>query len=337
MSRLTAREPNARAGRASPDPRVHTDLAHLRGLERLGQTLSLLPRQPARSVLSGRHGSRLRGRGLDFLELRGYLPSDDVRNIDWRVTARTGEPHVRVFTEERDRPALIVVDQRMSMFFGSRHAMKSVTAAEAAALLAFAVLAQHDRVGGIVVGDTGLVECRPVSSRAGVMRFLQALAEANLALDADADPRDPTSLDAVFESVARLARRDHLIVVLSDFDVIGPRTERLLSGLCRHNDVVLAPVTDVLAETLPRDLRQTVSDGQLQALLDARSGHVREALERVSAARRETLSEWQRRYGLSIAPLSAGEDCAVQLRRLLGGDRRRDSESPGVRVGGTAV
>ncbi|WP_110656532.1 DUF58 domain-containing protein [Salinicola halimionae] len=321
MPGFSVRHRGVEATDVGRDPRVHTDLAHLRGQERVGRTLSLLPRQPARSVLNGRHGSRLRGRGLDFLELRGYLPSDDVRTIDWRVTARTGEPHVRVFTEERDRPVLIVVDQRMSMFFGSRHAVKSVTAAEAAAMLAFAILAQRDRVGGIVVRDRAIQEFRPKNSRAGVMRFLQGIADANLALHAAAEADAPTSLDAVLEAVARLASRDHLVVILSDFDVIGPRSERLLSALCRHNDVVLAPVTDVLAERLPDDLRQTVSDGKLQALMDTRSARVREALEQVSVARRETLLEWQRRLGLSIVPLSASEDTAAQLRRLLGVSR----------------
>ncbi|MCB1312449.1 MAG: DUF58 domain-containing protein, partial [Sedimentitalea sp.] len=150
---------------ATEDPRVHVDLAHLRALEGRAAAIRLSPRQPARSVLNGRHASRLRGRGLDFEELRGYLPGDDVRSIDWKVTARTGEAHVRVFTEERDRPALIVVDQRMSMFFGTVHAMKSVTAAEVAALAAFSVLAQGDRVGGIVFGDDIIAEFRPERSR----------------------------------------------------------------------------------------------------------------------------------------------------------------------------
>ncbi|SDR70978.1 Protein of unknown function DUF58 [Halopseudomonas sabulinigri] len=305
------------------DTRVHVDLTHLRGLEGHAKALSLLPRQPASSVLSGRHGSRLRGRGLDFLELRGYLPSDDVRNIDWRVTARTGEPHVRVFTEERDRPALIVVDQRMSMFFGSQHAMKSVTAAEAAALLAFAVLAQQDRVGGVVMTDSQVEEFRPARSRAGVMHFLQALAAANQALHADAAAPAPTSLDRVLESVARLARRDHLIIVLSDFDVIGPHSDSLLSALCQHNDVVLAPVTDPLAEQLPHDLSQVVSDGRQQALLNTANEQVRGELNGVSQARREQLLDWQRRFGLSIAPLSASEDAVLQLHRLLGVTRGR--------------
>ena len=79
----------------------------------------------------------LRGRGFDFEEIRRYLPGDDIRSIDWRVTARTGKPHLRVFTEERDRPVILVVDQRRSMFFGSRRALKSVVAAETAALAAW--------------------------------------------------------------------------------------------------------------------------------------------------------------------------------------------------------
>jgi uncharacterized protein (DUF58 family) len=97
-------------------PHVYTSLACLRGLEYQARNSSFLPRQPARSALSGRHASRVRGRGLNFEELRGYLSGDDIRSIDWKVTARTGGPHVRVFTEERDRPALILVDQRLSTF-----------------------------------------------------------------------------------------------------------------------------------------------------------------------------------------------------------------------------
>ena len=112
------------------DTRIHVSLPHLRSLEGASRGLSFLPRQPSASVLNGRHASRLRGRGLNFEEMRDYLPGDDIRSIDWKATARTGSPHVRVFTEERDRPALLVVDQRMSMFFGSRLNMKSVTAAD---------------------------------------------------------------------------------------------------------------------------------------------------------------------------------------------------------------
>lgn len=300
------------------DPRVHVDLAHLRGLEASARSLRLLPRQKARSILNGRHGSRLRGRGLNFEELRGYLPGDDVRSIDWKVTARTGEPHVRVYTEERDRPALLVVDQRMSMFFGSRLNMKSVTAAETAALAAFAVLRQGDRVGGIVFGDELLADFRPKSSRRALDAFVSAVANANTALSADAPTVDPMPLNQPLEAAARIARRDHLVLVISDFDGVDERTETLLGGLARHNDVLLCLVTDPMAHDFASDVRVVVSDGHLQAELDTGSGEVRRSLLELSTQRIAGILAWEHKLGIPILPLSSGEETLPQLRRLLG-------------------
>ena len=303
---------------ATEDPRVHVDLAHLRALEGRAAAIRLSPRQPARSVLNGRHASRLRGRGLDFEELRGYLPGDDVRSIDWKVTARTGEPHVRVFTEERDRPALIVVDQRMSMFFGTVHAMKSVTAAEVAALAAFSVLAQGDRVGGIVFGDDIIAEFRPERSRGTLTRFLAALAEANQRLHAEVAPSPPLPLNDVLASVGRIARRNHLVLILSDFDGIDARTESLLGGLARRNDVLLGLVTDPSSEGLKPGMRLAVSDGALQAEIDTGDGTVRKALAEATTGRLAEILGWQARLGVPVLPLSAGEETVPQLRRLMG-------------------
>ena len=108
--------------------------------------LFLRARQPIQSLLAGRHASRLRGRGLNFEEIRRYHPGDDVRQIDWKVTARTRKAHSRVYTEERERPNLLVVDQRVTMFFGSQVRMKSVVAAEAAALAAWRAVGVKDRL-----------------------------------------------------------------------------------------------------------------------------------------------------------------------------------------------
>jgi len=303
---------------STPDPRIQVDLAHLRALEGRAKALSFLPRQPARSVLNGRHASRLRGRGLNFEELRGYLPGDDVRSIDWKVTARTGEPHVRVYTEERDRPALIVVDQRMSMFFGSRHNMKSVTAAEVAALAAFRILDQGDRVGGIIFGDDDIVEIRPQRSRRATDQVLIAIAEANARLHAKAPTVNPIPLNRPLEAVGRIAKRDHLVVVISDFDGIDERTKTLLGGLARHNDVVLGLVTDPMAQDMPEDLRLVISDGELQAEIDTRSGTVRRALSETSSGRLAGILDWQRSLGISVLPLSAGEETVPQVRQLMG-------------------
>ncbi|WP_424931956.1 DUF58 domain-containing protein [Amaricoccus macauensis] len=306
------------APQVATDPRISVDLAHLRSLEARARSLTFLPRQPARSVLNGRHASRLRGRGLNFEELRDYLPGDDIRSIDWKVTARTGRPHVRVMTEERDRPALIVVDQRMSMFFGSERNMKSVTAAEAAALAAFRILDQGDRVGGIVFGDRHIAEIRPQRSRMALDRFLAALSDANSLLRADAPNVTPVSLTSVLRSVSRIARRDHLIIVLSDFDVIDAETERLVSGLSRRNDLVLGLVTDPFAHDLPEGLRLIVSDGVLQAEIDTEDRTRHRALSDMVRGRVAEVLDWQRRFGVPVLPLSAGEETLPQIRRLMG-------------------
>src|ERR1044072_5044065 len=153
-------------------PGVYVDLDELIALEQKGRKVSFLPRQPVHSLLAGRFASRMRGRGLNFEEIRDYRTGDDIRSIDWKVTARLQAPHVRVFNEERDRQALLVVDQRLAMFFGSRRAMKSVTAAEAGAIGAWRILGAGDRVGGIVFNDRDLIEIRPRRSRSTVLQIL---------------------------------------------------------------------------------------------------------------------------------------------------------------------
>lgn len=308
--------PAAPAGDA--DPRVRVTLAHLRGLEGRARRLSFLPRQPAHSVLNGRHASRLRGRGLNFEELRGYLPGDDVRAIDWKVTARTGEPYIRVMTEERDRPSLIVVDQRMSMFFGSKLNMKSVTAAEVAALAAFRILDHGDRVGGIVFGDTEIAEIRPQRSRMALDRFLTALADANGLLRAEAPAVDPMPLKRVLRSVARIAPRNHLVIVLSDFDVVDDETGRLIAGIARGNDLVLGLVSDPFGEDLPEGVRLVVSDGELQAEIDTGDRGAHRSLRDMATGRIAAILDWQRRFGVPVLPLSAAEETLPQMRRLMG-------------------
>src|SRR5210317_2342592 len=165
-----------RTGSAETEPaqdnRVAVSLAHLRALEFTARGFSFLPRQPVHSILSGRHASRLRGRGLNFEELRHYRPGDDIRTMDWKVTNRTGKPHVRVYTEERERPVLLVVDQRVSMFFGSQRAMKSAVAAEIAALAAWRVLSVGDRVGAILFNDSRTIEAKPSRNERKIIGWL---------------------------------------------------------------------------------------------------------------------------------------------------------------------
>ncbi len=304
---------------ASIDDRIYSTLDRLRALELSAGNFSFLPHQLPRSALNGRMASRLRGRGLDFEEIRHYLPGDDVRAIDWKVTARTGEPHVRVLREERDRPTFIVVDQRISMFFGSHHNMKSVTAAELAALIAWRVLAEGDRVGGIVFDDTGWTEHRPHRSRHAVYRFLEKVSRANLALHANSPAEnEPRMLGRAIEAVDRSMAHDSLLVLISDFDGAEASVRERVARLSRHNDVVLALVHDPLARALPHTGSLAVGDGRLQFNLDLGDRRVRERLEEHARARIQRLLDWQAETGAAVLPVSTGEDTATQLRRLMG-------------------
>lgn len=304
---------------SSHDPRVHVDALQLRQLAPYARGLSLLPRQPARSVLNGRHASRLRGRGLNFEELRGYLPGDDVRSIDWKVTARTGEPHVRVYTEERDRPALLLVDQRMSMFFGSRVYMKSVIAAEAAAIAAHRVLAQGDRIGGIVFGDDAVAEHRPQRRAVSLTRFLNSIAEANGHLNAGATPAHTVQINDILRTAARVSTSNALVMVFSDFDGLDKASEGLLRKLAASNDLILFHVADPQAfAPLPDRIRMTISDGALQADLDGSHGDIRAQVEATLQDRLAHLYEWSNRYGFPIVPLTTETPALDQIRALFG-------------------
>ena len=228
----------ARADPESPDARAYVSLDELTRLRGPARGFSLLPRQPRGGALAGRHGSRLRGRGLDFAELRRYQDGDDIRTIDWLATARMRAPQVRLYAEERDRVVLLIVDQRITMFFGSRRATKAVVAAEAAALAAWRVVEAGDRIAALVFDDHERMVVRPSRRVATVQRVLSEIVRLNNRLTADAPPPDPAMLNRALAEAARLAPHDWLIVVISDSFGADATTGQLVSGLCAHNDVI---------------------------------------------------------------------------------------------------
>ena len=307
--------------------RAHVSVHDLIRLRAQGRDLTLLPRQPIRSQLAGIHGSRLRGRGLDFDELRAYQPGDDIRDIDWKVTARMRRPHTRIYTEERNRPALLIVDQRVNMFFGSRLHMKSVTAAHAASLVMWRILAQGDRPGAIVFDDQDRIEIRPQRSEARATRILRAIEQMNRSLRADDGRRsNPSQLNDILRHADRLATHDHLVVLISDLDGFDEDTHQLLNRLTRHNDALVLLVNDPLERELPEAALLIVSDGELQLEFDARDRGLREEFsldfeKMVSMGRKEL-----HKRNVPMLPISTTRPAAGQLRALLGhppGSRRR--------------
>ena len=158
---------------------AYTDLSQLLRLRFAAQELKLFVKRPVKSQLSGAERTRFRGRGMDFEEVRLYQAGDDVRSIDWRVTARTQVPHTKVYREERERPVFVLVDQRSPMFFGSQQCFKSVLAAHIGTNLAWAALGNSDRVGGLIFGDTQQRDIRPRRSKHAVLELLHHLQDFN--------------------------------------------------------------------------------------------------------------------------------------------------------------
>ncbi|MBN6776544.1 DUF58 domain-containing protein [Pseudomonas granadensis] len=301
------------------DGLVYVSLAQLMALEFKARDLSFLARQPRGSILAGNHASRLRGRGLNFDELRRYQPGDDLRHLDWRASLRTGKPVVRTFTEERDRPALIVVDQRMSMFFGSQRSFKSALAAELAALAAWMVFNAGDRVGGLVFNDQRIDAVAPLRSRKRVEALLSRVAEHNQVLHAsNPDAEDEAQLDTALQRCLALAGHDHLICIVSDFAGAGPRTLQLLRQLAAHNDVIALQVYDPLALKLPNNGRLLVTQGELQVELAVDKRNVRQPLGDFLSGRLQDVASLLRRSQVPLMMFSSAETAHEQLRAELG-------------------
>ena len=304
------------------DGYVYVGLAQLMALQFQARDMSFVARQPRGSLLAGNHASRLRGRGLNFDELRRYQPGDDLRHLDWRASLRTGKPVVRTFTEERDRPALIVVDQRMSMFFGSVRSFKSAVAAELGALAAWMVFNAGDRVGGLVFNDQRIDSIAPLRSRKRVEALCSRIAAQNGELNATRpDVEGHSQLDKVLQHCLALAGHDHLICLVSDFAGAGPRTLQLLRQLSAHNDVVALQVYDPLALNVPTRGQLLVTQGQLQVELAVSKRQVRQPLGDFLGGRLKDVASLLRRSQVPLLMISTALPAAEQLRNELG--RRR--------------
>jgi len=300
-------------------PGVYSSLQDLIRLQHQATGFSFLPRQPVHSLLSGRHGSRLRGRGLDFEELRQYQPGDDIRTMDWKATKRAKQPYVRVFTEERERPVLLLVDQRISMFFGSEVNMKSVTAAEAAALAAWRVVGAGDKVGAIVFNDQEIREIKPRRSKKTVMQILQRIVEQNNDLSVGSGiTSNKGMLDKALEKAIHLAGHDYLVCIISDFSGLSDKTLHHVKQLLRHNDVMLVPIYDPLAKELPQNASLVVSDGTNQLLLDSRDDRLQQRFPEFLQGRFDRLNDGLKRFGVPILPIHTTESVPLQVRKALG-------------------
>jgi uncharacterized protein (DUF58 family) len=302
------------------DSRVYIDLPGLIALRHEARGLSFLPRAALRSPHSGRHASRLRGRGLDLEELRQYYPGDDIRRMDWKATIRTGKPHVRTYTEERDRPVLLLVDQRISMFFGSRHKMKSVTAAEISALAAWSAISSEDRIGALIFNDDSVFELRPQQNPSAVPRLLHALVAYNSRLKVGgSNPGNDAQLNGVLLKAEKLCTHDFFVILVSDLKGLDKTSVKRIKRIVRHNDIMILHVFDPLEKHLPPKGRYVVSDGQLQMEFDAGAKDIQKRFSDHFVNRVHDLSDPLKKHLVPVIQVDTVHPVEDQIRRAMSG------------------
>ena len=289
------------------------DLAELVALRGPAHGLSLHAHRPALAQLLGSHRSAQRGRGLEFEEVRPYAPGDDARNIDWRVTARRGRPHTKLFREERERPVWLLADLHPGLYFGSRRQLKSTLLLRAAALLAWVAVLGGDRLGAVIAtGDNPPRIFPPRGREAGVLPVIEALVEAQ--------PQAPAvpavdSLNTALAALRPLLQPGSLVLVLSDFSGLDERTDTALTALTAHSDCRLLALTDPLERNgLPAGLYRAGLPGRLWWLDGADS---RDAWQAKWAARQQRLDALARRLSLPLTRLDTADAVTETLPPLL--------------------
>lgn len=264
---------------------------------------------------------------MAFAEVRQYQPGDDIRSIDWRVTARRQTPHTKLYEEERERPVILICDFNRTLFFGSQGAYKQVRCAQLAALIAWLGLWAGDQIGGIVFSEQGIVVIRPARRKKSVLRLLDTLAQFQHGPDTlqttsgaqtDAGAPGAIDLDRALQEARRVAHTGSRIFVISDFLTITDETSGLLGALARHNSVTALRVVDPLEQALPGKGRFAVagpngpvwfngSDHRFQRAFAARVRDHEAAIERCF-----------RTAQVTAYPVITGDDPAQSLRGILG-------------------
>ncbi|MDY7559422.1 DUF58 domain-containing protein [Pseudomonas sp. 10B1] len=302
------------------DPGIRVSLDELIEMRHRVREVQLFSTPGQRSPLIGLHHSKLRGRGVDFDQVRVYQAGDDVRTIDWRVTARTQEPHTKLFHEERERPIFILVEQSRRLFFGSGLMFKSVLAAQTAALIGWAALGHNDRVGGLVFGDHEHYEIKPRRSKQSLLQLLNRLVRVNQSLDTEI-AADRDAFGIALRRAREVLRPGSLVFVICDERAISDAAEQQLTLLSRHCDLLLLPLSDPLDHALPAAGLLRFAERGAQLELDTLNPDLRLAYRAQGEAR---VARWkllaQKLRVLSI-PLSTKSGMVEQLREYLNAQR----------------
>lgn len=307
----------------------------LETLIKLNRQAHQLPLKSKRilSRLSGSFISPFKGRGMEFDEARPYQPGDDIRSIDWRVTARSGKTHTKLYREERERPVLIWVDLRKPMFFASQGMFKSVLAAKAAALLAWSSTQHSDRLGGLIFSEKQHTELRPQRGKSATLHYLQQLAkhsawETNNGNKNNRDKGNKVesgienqSADHALNRLRRVAKPGSLIFLISDFrnmnDHENANLESSLAKMSKHNDLVMLFINDPLEQQLPPAGFYKITDGQNDMTINTYNPKLRSQYQQRFNTHQQYLKDLCVKLGIFYINISTNKPLLESLQKGL--------------------
>lgn len=286
--------------------------------------LKITQRSKALNLLAGPNKSNFRGRGIDFEEVRVYQAGDDIRTIDWRVTARSGKPHTKLFSEERERPLMVVTDQRQGMFFGSTNCFKSVLACYVSSLIAWSALQQGDRVGGLVFGNNEQNEIRPKRHRQSTLAFMHLMLEFNQRLNRDSGVGllPGQLLETCMTDLRRIARPGTAIFIVSDFSGFeNESVQKHFFQLSRHCEITAISIHDPMEKKLPPPGQYTVTNGQQRNQINTADSRLRADYSNFFLSRERELKRVFGKLGIPLIGIGTDQAPLQQLLNYYGNQR----------------
>ncbi len=303
---------------------THVTTKELIALQQQAHKLDMSRRSYARSSSTGSHHSQFRGRGMDYQESRIYQAGDDIRNMDWRVTARAGKPHTKLYQEERERPVVLVVDFNPGMFFGSTKSLKSVLAAKAATLIAWSVAARGDRIGALILNSSHH-ELAPKTGKRGVLQLIRELVihgDPHIGLKPSTAAKH-TRMNDELKRLRRLAKPGSLVFLISDFYDIDEDTAAHLRQISRHNDIQAIQIVDPLELAPPPPDRYAVTDGKGSGVVNTKSIKGHDKYQQFFSQHHQKIQELMRKQNIPLLQLSTEDDVLLALQRSFGNSKQR--------------
>ncbi len=262
-----------------------------------------------KSSQNGGYVSRFKGRGMEFDEARVYQAGDDIRSIDWRVTARSDKTHTKIYREERERPVFISVDMSPTMAFATRGVFKSVQAAKLAALLAWKAHANGDRIGGQIFNHQHCQEIKPKGGKHAVLHFLNALVKPN-----HTQSDNTISLERVLTRLNQHTHPGSLVYLISDFRNLNESAERHLIKLGKHCEIILIHIYDPLESKLPSKGRFRFTDKLKDIIIDSTDKQRLEQYQQRFLQQQSHLQKISKKWRMNFLQCSTVDDPLEVLR-----------------------